>query len=311
MPYTYKKQGGKYVVSKGGKKVGTTGGTKEELKKYLAALHIHEPKKSKKEEGIHDRNILSAPHTNIKTPPKGVGDYDPASRAANLKALKNFGPKGEKSKKEEGVLEQVYAVQKPYSGCELTALVHPIDPLLGIGAGHEIAPEDIHGVYQDQEQAQAAAQGLYEEYTEQRKNLEEKKGKVVDKIKKVMNKLEAERKHHTEMIKENPKDSSESKHKVAELTHKLDELINTLERVEISKQPLEEENPEETKEKLKEALSVVFEKKYHEFSYEPVQGKEKQKVLAKDLASAKKKAYEKGGDPKTVKAEEEPKEELK
>ncbi len=39
-------------------------------------------------------------------------------------------PKKVKTKKEEGVLEQVYAVQKPYSGCELTSLVRPINPLV-------------------------------------------------------------------------------------------------------------------------------------------------------------------------------------
>ena len=44
-------------------------------------------------EGIHDKDITSAPHTNIKTPPKGVGDYDPKERAANLAKLANVGPK--------------------------------------------------------------------------------------------------------------------------------------------------------------------------------------------------------------------------
>ena len=46
MPYTYKKQGDKYVVYKKdtGKRVGATKGTKEALKKYLAALHMHEIK---------------------------------------------------------------------------------------------------------------------------------------------------------------------------------------------------------------------------------------------------------------------------
>jgi hypothetical protein len=50
MPYTYKKQGDKYVVYKKstGKKVGTTAGNKTALKKYMAALHIHEPKKESK-----------------------------------------------------------------------------------------------------------------------------------------------------------------------------------------------------------------------------------------------------------------------
>ena len=50
MPYTYKKEGDKYVVYKkdGGKRVGATKGTKEALKKYLAALHMHEMKLKEK-----------------------------------------------------------------------------------------------------------------------------------------------------------------------------------------------------------------------------------------------------------------------
>lgn len=52
MPYTYKKQGDKYVVYKKtsdgslGKRVGATKGTKEALKKYLSALHMHEEKQN-------------------------------------------------------------------------------------------------------------------------------------------------------------------------------------------------------------------------------------------------------------------------
>ena len=43
MPYSYHKEGDKYVVTKkdSGKEVGRTKGTKEALKKYLAALHIN------------------------------------------------------------------------------------------------------------------------------------------------------------------------------------------------------------------------------------------------------------------------------
>jgi hypothetical protein len=54
MPYSYHKQGDKYVVIKKdtGKEVGRTKGTKEALKKYLAALHINanENKTMKKSE---------------------------------------------------------------------------------------------------------------------------------------------------------------------------------------------------------------------------------------------------------------------
>jgi hypothetical protein len=54
-------------------------------------------------EGIHDKDILSAPHTNVKTPPKGVGDYDPKQRADSLSRLQNFG----KPKVEENEGKQV------------------------------------------------------------------------------------------------------------------------------------------------------------------------------------------------------------
>jgi len=45
------------------------------------------------EEGIHDKDITSAPHTNIKGE---LGNYDPKKRAANLAKLQNFGPKDKK-----------------------------------------------------------------------------------------------------------------------------------------------------------------------------------------------------------------------
>lgn len=41
-------------------------------------------------EGIHDRRITDAPHTNID-PNRALGDYDPAQRAASLKRLMNIG----------------------------------------------------------------------------------------------------------------------------------------------------------------------------------------------------------------------------
>jgi len=52
------------------------------------------------EEGIHDRDITSAPHTNVKGK---MGDYDPAKRAASLKRLANFGSKQKNEEIEEGL----------------------------------------------------------------------------------------------------------------------------------------------------------------------------------------------------------------
>ena len=212
-----------------------------DVKKFAATKHKGLPKKVKKlkKEYIGDHPSMGrttdAPHTNIKTPPKGVGDYDPKKRADNLKKLADFGPKG---KKEEGVLEQVYAVQKPYSGCQLTSLVHPIDPLLGIGAGHEIVPQDIHGVYQDQDQAAAAAQEIYEAYCKQEEALEQKKGMVAEKIKKAMSELEKRRAVCVEAIKENPMEATKYKEEAAKHVTTLDELVSRLERIEKSKKPI-------------------------------------------------------------------------
>jgi hypothetical protein len=51
-------------------------------------------------EGIHDRDITSAPHTNVKGE---MGDYDPKARAANLASLANFGPKSEPKNTDEAL----------------------------------------------------------------------------------------------------------------------------------------------------------------------------------------------------------------
>jgi hypothetical protein len=73
--------------------------TKNEMKKVKVV-----------KEGIHDKDITSASHTNIKTPPKGTGDYDPKKRAASLARLKNFGPKtDEKELKEAKSFDDIFA----------------------------------------------------------------------------------------------------------------------------------------------------------------------------------------------------------
>ena len=64
-----------------------------DLKESVLRSQIHLLVKEVLAEGIHDKDITSAPHTNVKTPPKGVGDYDPQQRAASLKRLANMGPK--------------------------------------------------------------------------------------------------------------------------------------------------------------------------------------------------------------------------
>lgn len=162
---------------------------------------------------------------------------------------KGLPKKVKKVKKEgiEGALDSVYAVQKPYVGCELTSLVKPIDPLVGLG-GSEIVPEKIHAVYADQEMAQNAAQQIYEEFSKQQEALEEKKLHVIDKIKKTMDELEKQRKESVDMIKENPKDATSHKEKVAQIATKMDDLVNKLQRIEMSKKSIDKDKKEDKKE---------------------------------------------------------------
>jgi hypothetical protein len=71
----------------------------------------------------------------------------------------------------------------------------------------------------------------------------------------------------------------------------------------MSKENLEEEDHDKKKDKedLKEALRKLFEKK-KEFTFKKAGKKsEEGTVKAETLEKAKKEAYEKGGDPKTVK----------
>jgi hypothetical protein len=112
MPYSYHKEGDKYVVTKKdtGKVVGRTKGTKEALKKYLAALHINanegktnevdygqalfnrlKPKDSELEEIVNiliqDPKIANAPDQasfkeNLERYIKFNGDRDPIGQAA-------------------------------------------------------------------------------------------------------------------------------------------------------------------------------------------------------------------------------------
>lgn len=174
------------------------------------------------------------------------GDIKPSYASTKHKGLPK---KVKKVKKEgiEGALDSVYAVQKPYVGCELTSLVKPIDPLVGLG-GSEIVPEKIHAVYADEEMAQNAAQKIYEEFSKQQEALEEKKLHVIDKIKKTMDELEKQRKESVDMIKENPKDATSHKEKVAQIATKMDDLVNKLQRIEMSKKAIEKDKKEDKKE---------------------------------------------------------------
>lgn len=186
------------------------GCTKGNLKDYIVALQIHAEMKTNK------KTTLKEQDENSQIP---------------------------------GAISQLFAVQKPYSGCQLTSLVKPIDPLMGIGAGHEIVPDQIHAVYADEDMAKDVANELYEEYGKKQMALEEKKGDVSEKLKKAIDALEKKRKEHMDMAKEDPKKASEHKEHIAMIVSKVDDLMTKLEKIEKSKKPVEKNSEKEKNKK--------------------------------------------------------------
>jgi hypothetical protein len=192
------------------------------------------------------------------------GDMKPSQASGKAKEMAKLMKKGDvtdfastkhkglpkKVKKEnlDGALATVYMVQKPYSGCQLTSLVQPIDPLVGLG-GSEIVPDQVHGVYADQDQADVVANELYEDYCNKESMLEEKKGQVGEKIKKAIDQLEKKHKEHINLAKEDPKNASKHKEHIAKIAHQIDDLMTKLEKIEKSKKEI---NKDEDKKDLKE-----------------------------------------------------------
>ena len=150
-------------------------------------------------------------------------------------------PKTKKENK-DGSLSEIYGVQKPYSGCDMTSLVIPIDPYQGLSQG-QIVPDAMHGVYADRETADRMAEQLFQEYTQYEQKLEEKKGGVVKKIQTAINKLEKQRKEAMASVMASPKDTSAHKERIAQLTTKIDDLVSKMERLSKSqKEPADVES---------------------------------------------------------------------
>lgn len=174
-----------------------------------------------------------------------------STAATDFAATKHKGlPSKVKKESIDGAIDTLYMVKKPYSGCQLTDLVEPIDPLVGLG-GSEIVPDHVHAVFADQDQAQAIAEGLYEEHSQKMEALEEKKGAVTGKISSAIDSLEKKRKEHVDMAKADPKNASQHKDKIAMIATKIDDLMSKLEKVERSKK-----NVEGDKEKKKGNFSL-------------------------------------------------------
>lgn len=179
---------------------------------------------------------------------KSAGDYASTKHKGLPKKVKKKAIK--ENMEYENKVGPLHAVQKPYSGCDLATLVFEVDPITGIQS-HGIDAQTIHGVYPSPEEAQKVAQKLYDDHCASENKLEEKKGKVTEKLTKTISNLEKKHKSMMEMAKANPKEASMHKGKIAEIQAKIQELMDKLEKVEKSKKPIEEKEEDEKKD-LKE-----------------------------------------------------------
>jgi hypothetical protein len=165
------------------------------------------------------------------------------SSATDFAATKHKGlPSKVKKENVDGAIDTLYMVKKPFDGCNASSLVAPLDPLQGA----QDQADQVHGVFPDQDQAMAIAETLYEEYCTKMEALEEKKGAVTGKISSAIDSLEKKRKEHVDMAKEDPKNASQHKDKIAMLATKIDDLMSKLEKVERSKKAKEEKKDKET-----------------------------------------------------------------
>jgi hypothetical protein len=163
--------------------------------------------------------------------------------ATDFAATKHKGlPSKVKKENVDGAIDTLYMVKKPFDGCNASSLVAPLDPLQGA----QDQADQVHGVFPDQDQAMAIAETLYEEYCTKMEALEEKKGAVTGKISSAIDSLEKKRKEHVDMAKEDPKNASQHKDKIAMLATKIDDLMSKLEKVERSKKAKEEKKDKET-----------------------------------------------------------------
>lgn len=152
MPYTHKKVGDKYVVYKGGKKVGSTKGTKAALDKYLAALHINADKKESVKESITMQQPI-------------------------MQQMQQQMPSHEHPGCED-MVGDIFVVLKPTPEDTPQNLVQPTH-VFGMG---QFDPAKVHGVYNDEEEANIVAEAACNELYKHMKEVEDKKNSITEKI---------------------------------------------------------------------------------------------------------------------------------
>ena len=153
-----------------------------------------------------------------------------------------------KVKKEDYNPTKMYVVVKPSDNMDASGMVMELNPLLGVQPLN-IDMADVHTVAIDETQAREIAAEAYDKYCNEVQALEEKKGKVGDKLKKTIDHLEKKRKEHIDMAKEDPKSSSEHKEHIAKLATQIDDLMSKMEKIERSKKNVEKKEEKKDVEK--------------------------------------------------------------
>jgi hypothetical protein len=168
-----------------------------------------------------------------------------------------------KAKKENMGVASMYVVRKPHSDMNEADLVMELNPLEGIEPLN-INMADVHSVHASAEDAQEIAAEAYRKCMDEALQLEQKKGKVGDKIKKAIDQLEKKRKEHMDMAKEDPKQASKHKEHIAKIAQQIDDLMTKMEKIEKSKKEIEkvEDNKKKDKKDIKE--SVVSERREYD-----------------------------------------------
>jgi hypothetical protein len=190
------------------------------------------------------------------------GDMKPSQASGKAKEMSKSMKKGDvkdfastkhkglpkKVKKEDYNPTKMFVVVKPSDNMDASGMIMELNPLEGIQPLN-IMQDDVLDVTTDESEAQRIAAEAYGKYCSEVQALEEKKGKVGDKLKKTIDHLEKKRKEHIDMAKEDPKSSSQHKEHIAKLATQIDDLMSKMEKIERSKKNVEKKEEKKDVEK--------------------------------------------------------------
>jgi hypothetical protein len=190
------------------------------------------------------------------------GDMKPSQASGKAKEMAKSMKKGDvkdfastkhkglpkKVKKEDYNPTKMFVVVKPSDNMDASGMIMELNPLEGIQPLN-IMQDDVLDVTTDESEAQRIAAEAYGKYCSEVQALEEKKGKVGDKLKKTIDHLEKKRKEHIDMAKEDPKSSSQHKEHIAKLATQIDDLMSKMEKIERSKKNVEKKEEKKDVEK--------------------------------------------------------------